>query len=180
MYFSRSKVAGILAVCLLGILLALPNLFPRDQLDRLPDWMPHRQINLGLDLKGGAYLLLQLDLDAMRKEQLDTSIDNVRTQFRTDRIGYTALEAKAQGIHITLRDPAQMQAALDSLKKVEGFGPNGFVVAPTADGTGIDAAVTQLGAERTRPAGGRAIDRDRAPPHRPAGRVGAADRAAGG
>ncbi len=120
MYFSRSRIAAMVAVCLFGILFALPNLFPKAEIDKWPGWMPHSQINLGLDLKGGAYLLLQLDLNAMRKEQLDTTLDAVKTQLRGDKVGFTSLTAGADGIHIVLRDPAQMNAALESLDKVEG------------------------------------------------------------
>jgi preprotein translocase subunit SecD len=145
MYFSRSKVIGILAVCLFGILFAMPNLFPKATVDQWPSWLPHRQINLGLDLKGGAYLLLQLDLNAMRAEQLESTLDSARTQLRNDKVGFTSLTAGDNGIHITLRDPSQLQAAEDSLKKVEGMDPmsHGFDVVPRADGSGLDATITE-------------------------------------
>ena len=46
---------------LVGILFAVPNLFSRQQLDVLPDWLPKRQVALGLDLRGGSHLLLEID-----------------------------------------------------------------------------------------------------------------------
>ena len=160
MYFSKSRIAAMFAVCLFGILFALPNAFPKEQVDRWPSWVPHNQMNLGLDLKGGAYLLLKLDLDAMRKEQLETTLDAVKSQLRTDKIGFTTLQATPGGIHITLRDPKQMPDALTSLGKVEGVNsvvqgsgtPNSrsvsnsdttFAVIPTKDGNGIDLALTE-------------------------------------
>ena len=97
MYFSRGKIMAMVTVCLFGILFAMPNLFPKTTVDTWPSILPHRQINLGLDLKGGAYLLLQLDLGAMRKEQLDTTLDAVRTQLRNDRIGFTSIAATTNG-----------------------------------------------------------------------------------
>jgi preprotein translocase subunit SecD len=39
-------------------------------------------MNLGLDLKGGAYLLLELDFDSYEKEQLQKSLDQVRAKLR--------------------------------------------------------------------------------------------------
>jgi hypothetical protein len=39
--FPPWKVALILGVCALGALLSLPNLFSREQMQRLPDWLPH-------------------------------------------------------------------------------------------------------------------------------------------
>jgi preprotein translocase subunit SecD len=147
MYFSRGKIITIFVVCSLGILFALPNALSKSQLASLPSWLPHRQINLGLDLKGGAYLLMQLDLDAMRKEQIDTTIDALRSQLRTDKIGFTSLEPRGNDIHIVLRDPAQLQDALASIKKTEGFAPgaaggsDAFNVIPGSDGQ-IDAKLT--------------------------------------
>ena len=53
MYFARWKQLAIVAVVLLGALLCLPNFFPKSA---LPNWA--RQFSLGLDLRGGSYLLL--------------------------------------------------------------------------------------------------------------------------
>ena len=147
MYFSRGKIISIFAVCILGILFALPNALSKSQLAAMPGWLPHRQINLGLDLKGGAYLLLQLDLDTMRKEQIDTAVDSLRTELRADKIGFTSLEARGNSIHIVLRDPAQLQDAMTSINKTEGFVPTGsgsdaFQVSPGTDNQTIDAKLT--------------------------------------
>ena len=65
MYFSRWKIYAVIGICLLGMLLAVPNLMSRDLLAKLPGIVPHRQVNLGLDLRGGSRLLLQLDLSAL-------------------------------------------------------------------------------------------------------------------
>ncbi len=54
LYFSRLKAAAILGACLLGVLLCLPNLWAAPN-----SWLPWRQIHLGLDLRGGSYLLMQ-------------------------------------------------------------------------------------------------------------------------
>ena len=149
MYFSRGKVITIFVVCILGILFALPNALSKAELAKMPGWLPHRQINLGLDLKGGAYLLLQLDLDAMRKEQIDTTVDALRNQLRTDKIGFTTLEGRGDNdIHLVLRDPAQLHDALTSIDKTEGFVPDAaggdgaFTVSTGSDNQTIDAKLT--------------------------------------
>ena len=56
--FSRFKAALIIGVCLLGVALSIPSLMPPGV---LPAWLP--RINLGLDLQGGSYLLLEVDAD---------------------------------------------------------------------------------------------------------------------
>ena len=58
LHFQRWKLILILGVVIAGILFALPNLFPAATMARMPAWLPHKQVNLGLDLQGGAHLLL--------------------------------------------------------------------------------------------------------------------------
>lgn len=106
MYFARWKALGVLGVCLVGILLSVPNLFPRGA---LPDWA--RQISLGLDLRGGSYLLLEVDTSAMVRERLESLVDTVRrgTASANPRILYTGLNAAPADRRVTLRvsDPAR-------------------------------------------------------------------------
>lgn len=56
---SRALVYGL--VILLGLLCAAPNLLPDSWLKKLPDWYSQQQITLGLDLRGGSHLLLEVD-----------------------------------------------------------------------------------------------------------------------
>ncbi|MEO7691788.1 MAG: protein translocase subunit SecD, partial [Sphingomonas sp.] len=73
LYFSRLKAGMILCVCLIGILLSIPSLIPTD---RLPAWYPHYHVNLGLDLQGGSYMLLEMDRAAL----LNARLESVREQ----------------------------------------------------------------------------------------------------
>ena len=68
LYFANWKIALICAVCALGVLLSLPNLLSSTFLARLPSWLPHKQVALGLDLRGGSYLLLEVDVAAAQRE----------------------------------------------------------------------------------------------------------------
>ena len=88
-------MALVLGICLLGLVYTLPNLFPREQMERMPRWLPHQQINLGLDLQGGSHLLLEVDLSAMVKERLDDLVDEVRSTLRPERIGYRTSACRA-------------------------------------------------------------------------------------
>ncbi|PWS35788.1 protein translocase subunit SecDF [Falsiroseomonas bella] len=106
MYFARWKALAIAGVCLLGVLMSLPNLLPRDS---MPGWM--RQISLGLDLRGGSYLLLEVDTSAMVRERLEGLVDTVRRGAATanPRILYTGLNADQAQRRVSLRvsDPAR-------------------------------------------------------------------------
>ena len=85
LYFSRWKTALIWAVVLAGVILALPNLFTQDQLVTLPDWLPKKQLALGLDLEGGSRLRLQVDKDHLP----DTDATIAILTRRLSELGYT-------------------------------------------------------------------------------------------
>jgi preprotein translocase subunit SecD len=113
--FSRLKAGSIIVITLIGILLALPNLLSPAQRESLPSWLPHRAMTLGLDLRGGSYLLLQVDSQALRKERAEALREDVRRTLREKRIGYTALRATGKGVQVRLRDPADSEKAVTAL-----------------------------------------------------------------
>jgi preprotein translocase subunit SecD len=132
LYFSRLKAAAILGACLLGVLLCLPNFWPAPN-----SWMPWRQIHLGLDLRGGSYLLMQVDMAAVAKEKLASTVDQVRQDFRRTNIGYTRLAADQGGnrVLIQLLDPNQRAAAISALSDLL-TPPNGPTTLPDFDASG--------------------------------------------
>ncbi|MFM7302553.1 MAG: protein translocase subunit SecD, partial [Alphaproteobacteria bacterium] len=117
LHFARWKQAVILGVCLLGVVLCLPNLMPRSA---FPSWMEPRQISLGLDLRGGSYLLLEVDLNAVVRERLESAVDGVRGKLRTANIRYVNLGADAQNRRMGFRvlDTAQAGAAAAALREL--------------------------------------------------------------
>ena len=131
LYFGRAKTALILGICVLGALLCLPNILPAPA-----SWVPWRQVHLGLDLRGGSYLLLQVDLDAVRKERLDTILDRAR-QVLTGQYRTILQPTGESRVVVTLRDPAQPQPALDALKTAAANPDGGvdFDVATQPDGS---------------------------------------------
>src|SRR5215472_2853417 len=104
LYFENWKIALICAICALGVLLSLPNLFSPSLLASLPSWLPHKQVALGLDLRGGSYLLLEVDVAAAQRERLNTLVDNVRNALRDANIGYTGLNVDGDAIVFTVRE----------------------------------------------------------------------------
>jgi protein-export membrane protein SecD len=136
MYFSRLKAAAILGVCLIGLLVSLPNVFPAPA-----SWVPWRTVHLGLDLKGGSYLLMEVDMKAVIKERLDSLVDAVRQALRPGAIFYQTLEAQPDQYRVVLRlrDPAKLDAATSALQPlVQRDGPNNapdLDIAATPDGT---------------------------------------------
>jgi preprotein translocase subunit SecD len=130
LYFANWKVLLICGVCALGVLFSLPNLFTPAQLAWLPNFLPHRQVALGLDLRGGSYLLLQVDVAAAQTEQLNSIIDNVRDALRNAKIGYKDLNVQNNAIVFTILDADRLEDARAALSKIDpsltvDIGPDG-------------------------------------------------------
>src|SRR6266403_4393191 len=119
LYFANWKVLLICAVCALGVIASIPNLFTPAQLAHLPSFIPHKQVALGLDLRGGSYLLLEVDVAAAQHEHLNTIVDNVRNALRDANIGYTGLNVEGDAIVFTIREPDQIEAARQALRKID-------------------------------------------------------------
>ena len=136
MYFTPLKTAVILGLCLLGALLCIPNLFPAPA-----PWLPWRQVHLGLDLRGGSYLLLEVDMKAVVKERLDSMVDAVRQALRPGSIFYQTLEAQPdqKRLLLKLRDATRLDAAVAAIRPlIAAEGPTGtpeFEQASSPDGT---------------------------------------------
>jgi preprotein translocase subunit SecD len=117
--FSRWKIILTLAVCLLGAALAAPNLLSRQQAEALPSWLPHRQISLGLDLQGGSHLLLQVDMQAVVRERMESLLESVRDELRKARIRYQDLSLDGQSVVVTILDTAQVNQVSEVLRKLD-------------------------------------------------------------
>ncbi len=153
--FQRWKMILVFGVVIAGILFALPNLFPAATMARLPAWLPHKQVNLGLDLQGGAHLLYQLDEKEMIGDWLNTMRGDVRETLRRARVGYTDLAQNVpnRSVSVKIRDAADVDKAYDELRKLaQPIGGNvfsgfsGYDMDVAKDGTdGITLTVTDLG-----------------------------------
>src|SRR5438128_9093338 len=119
LYFENWKIALICVVCALGVLLSLPNLFSPSFLAQMPKWLPHKQVALGLDLRGGSYLRLEVDVAAAQHERLNLIIDNVRNALRDANIGYTGLNVEGDAIIFTIREPDRVDEARQALRKID-------------------------------------------------------------
>lgn len=117
LHFARWKTIAIMLVCLVGTLIAAMNLLPRSA---FPGWFPARQISLGLDLRGGSYLLLEVDLNTVVRERLDGMVDGARTRLRAANIRYVNLTAEPASRRMGLRvlDMAQIGAAATALREL--------------------------------------------------------------
>lgn len=122
LYFSRAKTFGILLLCGLGILLSLPNLSARPSF--WPGFLPWSQVHMGLDLRGGSYLLLQIDTSAIVKQDLNALVDETRQTLRNAQLGYTGLHADLANNQVVLHPlEGQSQQDMTALQKLISYAP---------------------------------------------------------
>ncbi|MDR0632747.1 MAG: protein translocase subunit SecD [Holosporales bacterium] len=119
--FSRFRIFTVVLVCIFGGLLALPNLLREDVRVSLPQWM-QRTVSLGLDLRGGSHIQLEVDIHTATKEFLANILGEIRKTLRKQQIKYKnlRLDAKSEltAIRLTLIDKDSIEAASKLIKKI--------------------------------------------------------------
>lgn len=116
--FPRWKIVLILLVCFAGIVAALPNFLSDALREKIPAWLPSSTINLGLDLQGGSYLLLEVKVGEYIKEQIATLEEDLRKNLREQRIGYQNLRHDADTVSFTVRDAASVERVRDVVRDI--------------------------------------------------------------
>ncbi len=117
LYFTRWKALAIILTAVFVCLCAVPNFFPEAQVKTWPLWA-QRHIVLGLDLRGGSYLLLEVDSNYVKKEKLDQVRDDVRRVLREARIPYTGLTARADNAEVRITKDTDLPQALTKLREL--------------------------------------------------------------
>lgn len=116
LFFSRWKVIFILGAVILGFLFALPNAIPAETRAKMPAPL-QRTLNLGLDLQGGAHLLLEVDVSSVLAKALQSERDAIADGLRNaDRIRAEFIRVEGNSVVGRLRDAADMPATLGVLR----------------------------------------------------------------
>jgi len=162
--WKRLLIWGIVA---LGLLLALPNGFYnrvetyndaaaaverganpselQEELSLWPDWMPSGLVNLGLDLRGGAHLLAEVQVGDVYKARLEGMWPEVRDLLREerDRLGAIRLQ-DTENAELRVRMVERPEMAGEAAALVRGL------ARPVTSLTGAgatDIAVSSMGAD---------------------------------
>jgi SecD/SecF fusion protein len=116
LYYSRWSAMAILAVSIAAFALALVNFVPAQTLrsvfgQTVGGAIP--RIVLGLDLRGGAHILLQVDTAAVRRDRVNNLRDDVRRAvLEQPRLQLTgAIQLQGEMVSVRLRDQAQFASA---------------------------------------------------------------------
>ena len=136
------KTILIWGICAVGLLYALPNLFytkveqHNDALKAVeasgvttpeqaaaiaqwPNWLPSGLVNLGLDLRGGAHLLAEVQVADVYKDRIDGLWPDVRDALRAERdaVGNVRREPSDPGmLKVRIGNPANLAKAVEVVR----------------------------------------------------------------
>lgn len=130
-------------VCLAGFVFSLPNIVPPGS---LPSFLPQKTVNLGLDLRGGAHLLYQVDIDSVFKERADAMKSDLRSALRKDKIAYKKLVSVPNGVSVTLSNETDGETARKIIRRAyQGITleNEGAVITVALDDAGIKRVYDQ-------------------------------------
>ncbi len=113
--FAPRKITLIMLAVVIGGFFALPNVLSEDQ----RGWHPGNPMNLGLDLRGGASILLEVDPEELRTNRMreisrdirDTLLDRPRVGARRE------VNEAGDAVIVQLTDAADMDEAMRRIRK---------------------------------------------------------------
>jgi preprotein translocase subunit SecD len=89
---------------------------------RTPDWLRGlglRPMSLGLDLRGGVYFLYEVDLQGAITQTLERYRSDFRSLLREENIPYRSLEVSGDTVHVTLRNPDDLDKVMRLLRNYD-------------------------------------------------------------
>jgi len=147
--FPRWKVWAIVLTLLVGCLYAVPSFLPERITDQFPSVFRSR-VNLGLDLSGGSYILLEAETADIAKQRIANMEEQVRTELRRgdQRIAIGDISTRDNRLTFMVREPSQVDAAVERIRPLtQGAGMTGqrdFTV-EVRDGNTIVVTPTDAG-----------------------------------
>ena len=98
LYFSKLRIVFIFLFSLLFIVIASSNLF------KINDDFFDKKINLGLDLQGGSYLLLEIDNAPVIEQKLQNLTTTIRNYFKDKNLKINNIKIDGENIFFNVDD----------------------------------------------------------------------------
>lgn len=115
--FSKLKIFSILAVCFMALIYAVPSFIAQNPDSPLAKILPSQKVNLGLDLRGGSQLMLEVDFEYYAKEQLNNLKEEIKASFRDDSV-HAVPVINGDKIVFSLSDEEQQKKAKKIIRKL--------------------------------------------------------------
>ncbi|WP_377298351.1 protein translocase subunit SecD [Rhizobium sp. SGZ-381] len=138
---STWKVVTYLVIILVGLLVALPNVLSDKTLASWPSFLPNQKVSLGLDLRGGSHLVLEVDRPALEDEWLQTLTQETRVALREAGVEIRSVQREKAAVAVTLADAQKREAARAALAGLSNPVTTGLTTSPdlTIADRGTDA-----------------------------------------
>ena len=114
------QIVLVLMVVLFGLGFAAPNILSRQTAETLPGWLPHKQVALGLELRGGSHVLFEADIEGVMDERLEALAESLDRDLRRSAVGHGGLEIRNQELTFRLNDPGAQEQLRGILAKLSG------------------------------------------------------------
>ncbi len=88
-----NRILLVLTVIVISVYYSLPSIGKLPQ--GMRRFLPKAQVNLGLDLRGGMHLVLEVDTEEALRDITEKNVQNLKTAFVNKRIGFTAISTIA-------------------------------------------------------------------------------------
>ena len=98
----RWKNISIMLVCLFSFYYAIPTLIPSIETSPIRSYFPKERVNLGLDLKGGASILVEVDFHQYHKDQKQYIGNHILSTLRNNKQSAEIIEV-SDGFNIALQ-----------------------------------------------------------------------------
>ena len=147
---SRWVLVTYTLIILFGLLAALPNVFTPAQLERMPGWFPKQQVTLGLDLRGGSHLVLEVDADALKADRLKSLVAEARALLRKEQAQGTVRQV-GETVVVSVPDAAARAGIVKQLRDLAtpvangGFGAQVSDIEMTSEGDLIRLGFSEAG-----------------------------------
>ncbi|MFA7440324.1 MAG: protein translocase subunit SecD [Sphingomonadaceae bacterium] len=119
--FPPWKIWLVALTLLTGLVFSIPNFFSEQEVGAWPSFVPSRQINLGLDLRGGSHILIEASEEDIRKTRLEVLDESIRSELRQadgGAIGFTDMGVRDGAISFTVRNPADTDRAVETMRRM--------------------------------------------------------------
>ena len=97
LYFSKLRIICITLISLFFIFISSSNLFNSN------NFLFDKKINLGLDLQGGSYLLLEIDNTPVIEQKLQNQIISLRNYFKEQKIRLNNFKITDQSLSFSVK-----------------------------------------------------------------------------
>ena len=116
LYFSKLKLVIIYFVIVFLSVFSIINF-----LDLKDTPLLSKKVNLGLDLQGGSYLLLEVDSKPVIEEKIQNKLVDLRKILKSKKIKYQNLKLNNQSINFTILEEDEEKYVLSSISKRYSF-----------------------------------------------------------